>query len=208
MKKTEPIIHILKTEYPDIEPLLHYENCFQLMIAVILSAQCTDARVNIITPSLFAAYPNAEKLAAAPMETIERIIHSAGFYKMKAKHLKGASAVVSSRFEGNIPREMDDLLSLPGIGRKSANVIRAHCFGLPAIIVDTHFSRVIRRLGLTEQTNPEKIENEIRRLVPPEEQIRFSMTVNLHGRYICKARKPDCSRCFLLPWCDFTEIQR
>ena len=204
LQQIRQILPLLAELYPDIHPLLDYRNCFQLLIAVILSAQCTDAQVNRVTPLLFEKYPGPGELVDAPVADIEAIIFSTGFYKNKARHLLNASALLIKRFDGSVPEAMEDLLCLPGIGRKSANVVRGHCFGLPAIIVDTHFSRVSRRLGLATGKSPEQIEREIAELIAAEQQTAFSMRINLHGRYICKATKPNCSNCVLYDFCDFT----
>jgi endonuclease III len=208
MERVRKIIPLLEACYPGIQPLLEYTDCFELLIAVILSAQCTDARVNMVTPVLFEKYDGPRELAEASVSEIESIIYSTGFYKNKARHLRGAARAVWEKFGGKVPEQMDDLLGIPGIGRKSANVIRAHCFGLPAVIVDTHFSRVTRRLGLASSEGPERIEREIALLVPEELQTGFSMRINLHGRYVCTARKPDCARCILRDVCEFTVNSR
>jgi endonuclease III len=208
MERVRKIIPLLEACYPEIQPLLEYTDCFELLIAVILSAQCTDARVNMVTPVLFEKYDGPRELAEASVSEIESIIYSTGFYKNKARHLRGAARAVWEKFGGKVPEQMDDLLGIPGIGRKSANVIRAHCFGLPAVIVDTHFSRVTRRLGLASSEGPERIEREIALLVPEELQTGFSMRINLHGRYVCTARKPDCARCILRDVCEFTVNSR
>jgi endonuclease III len=203
MERARKILPLLEVRYPEIQPLLEYTGCFQLLTAVILSAQCTDARVNMVTPVLFEKYAGPRELAEAPVSEIESIIYSTGFYKNKARHLRGAARAVWEKFGGSVPEPMDELLGIPGIGRKSANVIRAHCFGLPAVIVDTHFSRVVRRLGLTSAEGPARIEREIALLVPEERQTEFSMRINLHGRYVCTARKPDCGVCILYAVCEF-----
>lgn len=207
-KSVGQIIPVLEGLYPDIRPLLEYRSCYELLAAVILSAQCTDAQVNKVTPVLFERYPEPSDLAGARVEEIEKIIHSTGFYRNKARHIQAAARMVLEDFGGSVPEGMEDLLMLPGIGRKSANVIRGHCFNLPAIIVDTHFSRVTRRLGLANAQNPVRIEREIAEIVPDKEQTGFSMRINLHGRYICKARVPLCGECLLFCCCDFTADRR
>lgn len=207
-KLVDAVIPLLQSKYPHTQPLLEYENCFQLLIAVILSAQCTDAQVNKVTPLLFAEYPNPLQLGNAPLDTLEDIIHSTGFYKNKARNIREAAALLDRKFNGIVPKGMEDLLLLPGIGRKSANVVRAHCFGLPAIIVDTHFSRVSRRLGIVKSERPENIEKEVAEIVPEKEQIAFSMRINLHGRYVCTSRKPKCNECFLKSLCEFRANRR
>ncbi len=199
----EHILPLLKDLYPDISPLLQYQNCFQLLIAVMLSAQCTDVQVNKVTPELFRKFPGSAELAGASVIEIESIIFSTGFYKNKAKNIIAAAEFIDKQFGGSVPQAMKDLLMLPGIGRKSANVIRAHCFSLPAIIVDTHFSRVTQRIGLVHTTVPAKIELEIAHLVPETEWTGFSMRINLYGRYVCTARSPKCDGCVLRNVCAF-----
>ena len=191
----------LIAEYPETKTLLTHRNRFELLIAVILSAQTTDAQVNRITPGLFEAYPDPKALAGARQGDVEKLIHSIGFYRVKAKNIRETARRICQDFGGEVPRDMDTLLTLPGVGRKTANVMRAQLDKAPAIIVDTHFGRVSRRLGLTEQTDPEKVEGELVKLVPTELQARFSMILNFHGRYTCKARRPECSRCSLADLC-------
>ncbi len=197
----EAVYGVLKREYPDAPSFLHYRNPFELMVAVILSAQTTDARVNTVTSELFSRYPGAAELMAAEREEVERYVFSTGFYRVKAKNIMGAAKAVVERYGGVVPETMDALLHIPGVGRKSANVIRAHCFGKPAIIVDTHFSRVVRRIGLTEEKVPEKIERDLALLAEPGIQTEFSMVINIHGRRICSAKKPDCRGCVVRRYC-------
>ena len=191
----------LEKEYPDRRPLLNYASPFELMVAVSLSAQTTDAGVNRVTPVLFERWPDAASLAAAEQSELEEIIHSLGFFRQKAKNLIAASRILTEKFDSELPRGMDQLVSLPGIGRKSANVIRAHIWNLPGIIVDTHFGRVCRRLGLTEEKDPVRVEKELSAMIPEERQTEFSMTANLHGRRYCMSRKPDCPACPLEDLC-------
>jgi len=200
------IISILSDLYPERRSLLTYENPFQLTVAVALSAQTTDAGVNKVTPELFRRWPDPEALAGADPEDLESVIHSLGFYRQKARNLIASAALIQEKFGGEIPREMNHLTSLPGIGRKSANVIRAHIWELPGIIVDTHFGRVCRRLGLTCAVNPEKVEKEISEIIPEELQNTFSMTVNYHGRRYCMSRKPECGTCPLRDLCPKTGV--
>ena len=189
--------------YPDRRPLLTFESPYQLMIAVILSAQTTDVRVNTVTPKLFRLYPTPVSLALAEQAEIEKLVHSTGFFRNKARNIIGAAAAVQNRFHGEVPELMDDLVSIPGMGRKSANVIRGAVFGKPAIAVDTHLTRVSTRLGLVNGKNPVTIEHELRALVPEAIQTDFSMAVNLHGRYRCYARKPDCADCEVRTLCPY-----
>jgi len=195
------IISLLNEEYPDRRSLLNYENPYQLTVAVALSAQTTDAGVNRVSPELFRRWPNPESLAEADLSELEAVIHSLGFYHQKARNLIASAGMIKEKFNGVIPREMEELTSLPGIGRKSANVIRAHIWNLPGIIVDTHFKRVCRRLGLTRSENPDSVEKEISILIPDELKNDFSMTVNYHGRRYCMSRKPDCTNCPLRDLC-------
>jgi endonuclease III len=199
------IFHTLDKVFPDPHPLLTFSTPFELLIATILAAQCTDDRVNKVTPGLFAHYPDPAKLAAASLEELEGIVRSTGFYRQKAKSIKKVSQALTDRFHGEVPREIDDLASLPGVGRKTANVVAGNCFGIPSIMVDTHFKRVVLRLGFTQVTNPDKIEKEIRALVPEEIQTRFSLVLNFHGRYCCKARKPLCPSCQVETVCPYPD---
>lgn len=201
--RADAVYRILDARYPDSRPLLNFRSPFELLIAVILSAQTTDRQVNEVTGKLFSRFPDAARLAAADVAEIEAIVRSTGFYRQKAKNIRAAAAGLVEGFDGEVPGTMEELTSLPGVGRKSANVVLGHVFGRPAVIVDTHFSRVCGRLGLSSAANPDGIEREIRELIPPERQTRFSMTVNFHGRDICFARKPNCRECPLLALCPY-----
>lgn len=189
------ILRRLNVEYPGRDSLLNYGNPYQLMVAVSLSAQTTDAGVNKITPELFCRWPTPATLAAADGSELEELIHSLGFFRQKTRNLIAAARRLTEEYNGKIPREMHELTSLPGIGRKSANVIRAHVWNLPGIIVDTHFGRVCRRLGFTYAKDPVKVEMELTALIPEGQQKDFSMTANLHGRRYCLSRKPKCMEC-------------
>lgn len=194
----------LADEYPgDAHALceLHYSNPFELLVATILSAQTTDARVNQVTPALFAAYPTPAALATADPADVERLIQSTGFYKNKTKSLLGMASAVADRFGGEVPERLADLVSLPGVGRKTANVVRSVAMGLPGLPVDTHVRRVTRLLGLTTETDPVKIERELNPLVPAGERGRFSLRLILHGRRVCVARRPRCAECVLQDFC-------
>jgi endonuclease-3 len=195
----------LRRAYPDRRPLLNFRSPFELVISVILSAQTTDAQVNLVTRELFARYPDAAALARAPLDDVERLVHSTGFYRNKAKNIVAAARAIHERFGGSVPRTMDDLVSVPGMGRKSANVILGVVYGDPAIVVDTHLTRVTNRLGFVAEKNPVKIERELRAIVPVDLQTDFSMAVNLHGRYRCFARNPDCAGCELRDICRWPE---
>jgi endonuclease-3 len=202
-ERSENILRILEAEYPEARPHLHFRNAFELLVATILAAQCTDEMVNKVTPELFRRYPDAKSLAAVESTDLEQMIRSTGFYRNKAKSLLSMSRAVSEQFGGTIPRTVEELVKLPGVGRKTANVVAGNCFGVPAIIVDTHFKRVIGRLDLSEETNPDKIERSMWPLVPEGDRTRFSMVVNEHGRRICTARKPLCPECRIRDLCPY-----
>ncbi len=198
--KAELIVSILKEEYPEGGSLLDYRNPFELLIALILSAQTTDVGVNKVTPRLFERYPGPGELAAARQEDVEEIIRSTGFYRVKAGNIiKTAQALTKEG--GRIPCTMADLTALPGVGRKTANVILSRIFGEPAIIVDTHFKRVAKRLGFTNFTEPDKIEAQLVKVLPQRIQTDFSRTLNYHGRRYCFARRPNCGDCPLEGLC-------
>jgi endonuclease-3 len=198
----EPVIAALRGAYPGAECALTHEDPFQLLVATILSAQCTDARVNMVTPALFAAYPDAESMSRAGQEEVEAIIRSTGFYRNKAKSIRGASARIVEAFGGRVPKTMEDLLTLPGVARKTANVVLGVGYGIAdGIVVDTHVERLSRRLGLSKGKNPEAIEQELMRVVPPSDWIAFSHLLIDHGRQICQARRPACERCTLTLLC-------
>lgn len=187
--------------HPDTAPFLESENPFQLLIAVILSAQCTDAKVNEVTRVLFRAFPTPVRLAGAPLADVEKIVYPTGFYREKALHIIETAGLLLERHNGEVPLGMEELTSLPGVGRKTANVIRGQVGGLPAIIVDTHFKRVTKRLGLTTQEDPGAIERELVGLVPTSLQFAFSMAANRHGRVYCQARSPRCGDCPIQKLC-------
>lgn len=186
---------------PDLKVPLHHRNTFELLIAVILSAQCTDEAVNRVTPELFRRYPDPAKLAQAWTQEIEDIIRPLGLFRAKAKSLKECARQLVEEFGGNVPSTMADLTRLAGVGRKTANVILGHAFDTPGIIVDTHCKRVSRRLGLSRQEDPDKIEKDLNRLLPPKEWTGFSHRLIIHGRRVCYARKPACERCILNDLC-------
>jgi endonuclease-3 len=199
----------LADEYPGTAAelcALRHDGAFQLLVATILSAQCTDERVNMVTPGLFAAYPTPEALAAAPLEDLEERIRSTGFFRSKAKSLSGMARAVSERFGGSVPSSMEDLTSLPGVGRKTANVVRSVAMGLPGLPVDTHVGRLTRRLGLTVNTDPVKVEHDIDALVPAAERGALSLRLILHGRRVCRARTPRCGDCILADICPSAQI--
>lgn len=194
----------LAVEYPgtakDLCELDH-ANPYQLLTATILSAQTTDVRVNMVTPALFAAYPTPEDLAAAAPADVEKIIHSTGFYRNKTKSIIGMANALVERFGGEVPTKMADFLTVPGVGRKTANVVRSVAQDLPGLPVDTHVLRLSKRLGLTESEDPVKVEHELGSMIPAKERGVFSVRVILHGRRVCFARKPECDRCVLADFC-------
>jgi endonuclease-3 len=200
------ILIILKRLYPDATCSLTYQTPVQLLVATILSAQCTDERVNLVTPVLFSRFPDAISLANADREELESIIRSTGFYRNKAKNIQGACQKIVSEFGGEVPKQMEKLLTLPGVARKTANVVLSHAFGInQGVTVDTHVTRLSARLGLTEETNPVKIERDLMRLLPQPDWENFSIRIIYHGRAVCKARKPNCSECKLSHICPSAE---
>ena len=205
-KKITSIIDILKDRYPDAPCALHYSKDYELMIAVRLSAQCTDARVNLVTPALFAAYPTLEAMACAEIADVENYVHSCGFYKHKARDIVLACQMLLMKYNGKVPDTMDDLLSLPGVGRKTANLLLGDLYGKPgSIVCDTHCIRICGRLGLTQGKDPVKVENQLRLVLPPEESSDFCHRIVLFGRDCCTARNPKCGECPLSIWCkEFT----
>lgn len=188
-------VRILKERYPDALCSLIYKEPYELMIAARLSAQCTDARVNIVTKTLFQKYPTLQAFAEADLTELEEAVKPCGFYKTKAKSIKEAAQRLLTVFDGKIPDTMDDLLTLPGIGRKTANLLLGDVYGKPAVVADTHFIRITGRLGLTRNTEPQKVEADLRKLLPPEESSDFCHRVVLFGRDVCNARKPRCNDC-------------
>lgn len=199
--RAEAIADELARAYPDAECALRFGNPFELLAATILSAQCTDERVNLVTPALFARFPTPQAMASAPLEEIEELIRTTGFFRNKAKSLKGMAAQIVERFNGEVPQNMEDLRTLPGVGRKTANVVLGNCFDTPGLTVDTHMQRVNRRLGLTKAEDPEKIERDLMDLIPQSDWTMYSHRVISHGRAVCTARKPMCELCPLTEWC-------
>ena len=202
-EKVNGIIEALKIRYPDPQCALHYTKDYELMIAVRLSAQCTDARVNLITPALFAAYPTLEAMAAAPIDHIEQLVHSCGFSQHKARDIVLACQMLLSRHGGKVPGTMEALLQLPGVGRKTANLLLGDLYKVPgSVVCDTHCIRICGRLGLSQGKEPEKVERQLRALLPPEESSDFCHRIVLFGRDICTARAPKCDRCPLALYCN------
>lgn len=198
-----PVFEELLRLYPVHSTELTYDGPFQLLAAVILSAQCTDARVNQTTPALFAAFPTPEAMATAPLPRLEKLIHACGFYRMKAKALKEMAASLVEKFGGRVPKTMEELISLRGVGRKTASVVMNQAFDIPAIAVDTHVKRVAHRLGWTRNTDPVKIESDLKKLLPEKYWGPVNGLLILHGRRICKARKPLCGECTIRDHCAF-----
>lgn len=198
--RASEIVRRLVGEYPADCALTH-DSPFQLIVATVLSAQCTDARVNSVTPALFARYPTAEDLAHADPAELEALIRSTGFFRSKARNLIGLGAALSERHGGAVPPSIEDLTRLPGVGRKTANVVRSVAFALPGLPVDTHVGRLARRLGLTAEADPVKVEHELNALLPAEEWGAFSLRLILHGRQVCTARRPRCEACLLADLC-------
>lgn len=197
------VVERLLAVYPDVRPRLEFRDEFELLVATLLAAQCTDEQVNRVTPALFARFADAASLAKARRSELETLVRSTGFYRQKASNLKRTAALLVERFAGRVPRTVEELATLPGVGRKTGNVVAGLAFGEPAIIVDTHFRRVVQRLGLSASEDPKRIERELRPLVPAGLQTRFSMAANAHGRLTCRARRPLCPQCplrDLCPW--------
>ncbi|NJN23367.1 MAG: endonuclease III [Acaryochloridaceae cyanobacterium RL_2_7] len=201
-KRATEILMRLHREYPDATCSLDYQTPVQLLVATILSAQCTDERVNQVTPALFDAYPDAEAMASAEREDIEALVKSTGFYRNKAKHIQGACHRIVTEYNGKVPQTMEELLTLPGVARKTANVVLANAFGINrGVTVDTHVKRLCLRFGLTKQTDPGKVERDLMKLLPQKEWENWSIRVIYHGRAICPARKPRCEECCLSDLC-------
>lgn len=199
--KVKSILKILDELYPDAECSLVFHDPLQLLISTILSAQCTDERVNKVTPALFDKYRSAKAFAEAPLEQLEQEVKSTGFYHNKALAIRETCKILDNQFAGKVPADLEALVKLPGIGRKTANVVLGNSFGIPGIVVDTHVGRVSARLGLTGEKDPDKIERDLMALIPKEKWIKFSHQLIQHGRRICIARKPKCSICPLRPHC-------
>lgn len=203
------ILTRLKRLYPEAPCTLNYETPVQLLVATILSAQCTDERVNLVTPELFRRFPDAMTMAAADRSEIEALIRSTGFYRNKAKNLQAACHRIVTEFAGEVPQTMAELLTLPGVARKTANVVLAHAFGIHAgVTVDTHVKRLSQRLGLTEQTQPIQIERDLMKLLPQADWENWSIRLIYHGRAVCNARKPACASCILADLCPAAELEQ
>ena len=201
-EKVPGTIAALKERYPQSVCALHYEKDYELMIAVRLSAQCTDARVNLVTPALFAAYPTLEAMAQAPVEAVEEYVKTCGFFRQKAKDIVGACQMLLAQYGGKVPGTMEELLKLPGVGRKTANLLLGDLYQVPgSVVCDTHCIRICGRLGLSQGKDPEKVEQQLRKILPPEESSDFCHRIVLFGRDICTARSPKCQECPLGMFC-------
>jgi endonuclease-3 len=202
-RRAARIVRRLARTYPDAHCALHYETPFQLLVATILSAQCTDVMVNRVTPDLFARWGTPEKLAAADPEEVEAVVRPTGFYRQKAKSIRSTAQDIMDRFGGEVPRTLEELTTLRGVARKTANVVLGNCFDTPGLTVDTHMSRLNQRLRLTRNTDPVKIERDLMALLPAREWTLYSHRVIQHGREVCDARRPDCAACSLRPECPY-----
>ncbi len=204
-KRTAKIRKILKTTYPDVKTQLRYRNPFELLVATILSAQCTDKQVNGVTKDLFNKLKNPWDFAQASSDTVEKLIRPTGYFRNKAKNIRKCSVSLIENYKGEVPQTLDELVELPGVGRKTANVVLGTAFGIPGIVVDTHVTRISKRLGLTKNHDPVKIEFDLMKIIPKNEWNGFCLQLIFFGRAICKARNPACSTCPLYDLCNFTD---
>lgn len=204
-EKVEAILSLLDNLYPDAHCTLDFRSPLELLVATVLSAQCTDERVNQVVPDLFRKYPSVKAYAEASLEELESAVKSTGFYRNKARNIKECCRILLERFDGQIPADMEILTRLPGIGRKTANVILGNAFGIPGLVVDTHVARLSQRLGLTRMKDPEKIERDLVEIIPRDRWVKFSHQLILHGRALCQARKPKTGICPLRPWCSYAD---
>jgi endonuclease-3 len=200
------ILEELRKAYPDVVCALNHKNAWELTVATILSAQCTDVRVNLVTPKLFKAFPTPKAMAAASLPELEELIRTTGFFRNKAKSIQGAARVVVEKFGGKVPQTMQEILTLPGVARKTGNVVLGSWYGIAeGVVVDTHVMRLSRRLELTRETAPEKVEQDLMKIIPPDRWIAFSHELIHHGRQICVARKPRCVDCTLEKLCNSSD---
>jgi len=199
--RAKSIYRILSKNYPNVRCELDYKNPYQLLVATVLSAQCTDKRVNQTTPTLFKKYNSIKKMAAADLKDLQRLVKSTGFYRAKAKNIKLLSHKILTDFNGKVPSNIEDLVTLPGVGRKTANVVLGHGFDIPGITVDTHFGRLSRRFGWSDKKDPVKVEFEVGKLIPEKEWTNLSQRLIWHGRRVCHSRKPACGVCVLAKLC-------
>jgi len=200
-KRATKLYRALSKLYPNVRCELNFKSPLQLLVATLLSAQCTDKRVNAVTPALFKRYKSVEDFAGANLRELQGIIKSTGFYRAKAKNIKGLSAKILKDYEGEVPRELEELVKLPGVGRKTANVVLGHAFNTPGITVDTHFGRLSRRFGWTKETDPVKVEFEVMKLIPEKEWTNLSQRMIWHGRRVCHSRRPACAACPIFSLC-------
>lgn len=201
-ERVEGVLKALDREYGNkVQMFLDHTSPWELLIAVILSAQCTDARVNIVTKDLFREYPGPKELGEAELSRVEALIHSTGFFKNKAKNIIATSREIYEKYKGEVPSSLEELTALPGVGRKTANVIRGNIFNDPSIVVDTHVKRISKKLGFTKNTDPEKVEYDLMKLLPKEHWIRYNTQVIAHGRAVCIANRPQCAECVLSSFC-------
>ena len=202
-KRVAAILDALRKAYPDVVCALHHNNAWELTVATILSAQCTDVRVNLVTPKLFKTFPTPKAMSVASLPELEELIRTTGFFRNKAKSIQGAAQVVTERFGGRVPQTMEEILALPGVARKTGNVVLGSWYGIAAgVVVDTHVMRLSRRLELTKETTPEKVERDLMKIIPQDRWIAFSHELIHHGRQICVARKPRCVDCRLEKLCN------
>ena len=206
-ERARSAVELLKAEYPDAICSLDYSDPFQLLIATRLSAQCTDARVNIVTPALFAEFPTAESMANAKLSKVEELIKTCGLYKTKAKDLIGIGKGITELFGGRVPDTIEELITLPGVGRKTANLVVGDVYGKPAVVTDTHFIRIVNRIGLTVAKEPFKVEKELRAILPDDESNDFCHRTVLHGRAVCTARRAYCEKCVLSKICKKVNVK-
>ena len=199
--RAKSMYRILSKNYPNVRCELDYKNPYQLLVATVLSAQCTDKRVNQTTPALFKKYNSIKKMAAADLKDLQRLVKSTGFYRAKAKNIKLLSHKILTDFNGKVPSNIEDLVTLPGVGRKTANVVLGHGFNIPGITVDTHFGRLSRRFGWSDKKDPVKVELEVGKLIPEKEWTNLSQRLIWHGRRVCHSRKPACGACVLAKLC-------
>ena len=200
-KRAQAMYRILSKTYPDVKCELNFKNPLQLLVATVLSAQCTDKRVNAVTPALFKKYRNAEAFAGADMRELQSLIKSTGFFRAKAKSIKGLATTIVTEHNGKVPDTLEELVKLPGVGRKTANVVLGHAFNTPGLTVDTHFGRLVRRFGWTKETDPVKVEFAVMDLIPRKEWTNLSQRLIWHGRRVCHSRKPACAACALYKLC-------
>ena len=205
-QRVKAILDVLAKTYPGVVCALHHRNAWELTVATILSAQCTDVRVNLVTPALFKAFPTPKAMAAASLPELEEIIRTTGFYRNKAKSIQGAAKVVVEEFGGKVPQTMEEILRLPGVARKTGNVVLGSWYGIASgVVVDTHVMRLSKRLELTKQTTPEKVEQDLIKIIPQDRWIAFSHELIHHGRQVCIARKPKCADCTLEKLCNSSD---